>query len=174
MLFNQKTHVLCSYFNLAAGGTNWLFVDVLVFSARPLLFLLLAFSFSPFALFFLMCRWTVPFCWSSFCSPAGSRSCFSVLAGVLPLFFIKIRGVVEIVLRVGGFFSSLRLALLNIKKKKCKWTVTKAMRCRTVFNELFMLFPIRRKTEGIIVFTWLSFWSQPCSPVQDTPPALWH
>lgn len=135
---HKKTHILFSYFVLAARELDWLLDDALLFSAPPPPFLFLAFRFSPFAFFSLFCCCTVFFCRSSFLpSPAGGLSCFSPLADVFPLFFMRRRGVVEMVLRLGGFFSSLRLALLNIQHN---WTwlktftilVTACFSCRKI------------------------------------------
>lgn len=199
--------------------------DALLFAAPPLLFFLFAFRFSPFALFFLFCCCAAFFCPPSFLSsPAGGFSCFSPVADVFPLLFIRRRGVVEMVLRLGGFFSSLRLALLNTQHNGTRlktFTVllTACLSCRNIqaktksknsccptevsalnaavggmclfvdvvscFTDNFSFyfffvclflnfydergmapariaqagagFPITAKTQGMILFTWLSF-----------------
>lgn len=86
-----------------------------------------ALSFPPRLSFFVLCLFTsccttavwdvlAPFC----SSPVViCISLFCVLFTALLFLFIKKRGVVQMVLRLGGFFSSLRFTLLNLTQNKC-------------------------------------------------------
>ena len=119
---HTHTHTNLPYFlNLAPEGFAPVFCDAFLCFSVPLPFcdLLLFFSPCPFVLFSPFCSFTAVS--DLFCSPlAACFSPFCPLFGAFPFFFIKKRGVVQIVLRLGGLFSSLRFTLLKKKINKKK------------------------------------------------------
>lgn len=100
------------FLNLSPGEPDSFFCNV---SSFP--------CFSFFVLFFLTfcCTTLVWDVLSSFLSSTLviCISAFCLLFAAFPFFFIKKRGVVQMVLRLGGFFSSLRFTLLNVTQNKC-------------------------------------------------------
>lgn len=100
------------FFNLAPEEFDPVFSEAFLCFSVPSSFCVLFLFFSAFVFFspFCLCV-AVRGAFSPFCSPL--TACFCPLFGALPFFFIKKRGVVQMVLLLGGFFSSLRFTLLN-------------------------------------------------------------
>lgn len=101
------THTDTPYFNLTAEEFDPVFWDVFLCFCVPPSFCVLFPFFGP-----CPCVFFSPFCFP----PAFCCSPLCPLLGAFPFFFIKKRGVVQMVLLLGGFFSSERLTLLNTRQ----------------------------------------------------------
>lgn len=121
--FNEPTCLTCAltHFSYFFNLTPEEFDPAFFFSVPPLCVSFCAFNLCPFVFFSPFCCCTVV---CDPCSPPcfAPLACFCPLLGAFPFFFIKKRGVVQMVLRLGGFFSSLRFTLLNIKQNKYRST----------------------------------------------------
>lgn len=154
--------------NLVPEVSVVVFWDTLCFSFPSFCVLFPFFSPCPFV-FFSSFSWCdvvwAPF--SPFCSPLAAR--LFPFFWSLPLVFIKKRGVVQMVLLLGGFFSSLRFTLLN-KKITTRPLLPKLNREQLSIKSKETFLYMCRQSWSFL--TCVFSWNQPCSLVQDSPLVL--